>query len=75
MQCLMEQRRHDLVHRPREVNQVQVHEDEELTMRLRIGVEIVGVVARDHVIVGPGGGYYSFVEAGTWRQLQGRRLP
>jgi len=50
-------------------------EDEELTMRLRIGAEIIGVVARDHVIVGPGGGYYSFVEAGRWRQLHGRRLP
>jgi len=44
-------------------------------MRQRIAAEVVGVVARDHVIVGPGGGYYSFVEAGNWRQLHGRRLP
>jgi len=27
----------------------------------------VGVLARDHVIVAAGG-YYSFVEAGTWRR-------
>jgi len=42
-------------------------EDAELTERLRAGAELVGVVARDHVIVAAGG-YYSFVEAGRWRR-------
>jgi DNA repair protein RadC len=40
-------------------------EDADLTERLRAAAEIVGVVARDHVIVGSGG-YFSFVEAGRW---------
>jgi len=41
-------------------------EDHDLTQRLRAASELVGVMARDHVIVGTGG-YYSFVEAGRWR--------
>ena len=41
-------------------------EDHDLTQRLRAAAELVGVVARDHVIVGTSG-YYSFVEAGRWR--------
>lgn len=44
-------------------------EDADLTDRLRAASELVGLVARDHVIVASGG-YYSFVEAGRW----GRRL-
>ena len=42
-------------------------EDGDLTERLRAASELVGVVARDHVIVAAGG-YYSFVEAGRWRR-------
>jgi DNA repair protein RadC len=42
-------------------------EDADLTDRLRAAAEIVGVVARDHVVVAAGG-YYSFVEAGRWRR-------
>ena len=42
-------------------------EDSDLTDRLRVAAEIVGVAARDHVIVAAGG-YYSFVEAGRWRR-------
>jgi len=42
-------------------------EDVELTERLRAAAELVGVLARDHVIVAAGG-YYSFVEAGRWRR-------
>ncbi|BDG10258.1 RadC family protein [Anaeromyxobacter paludicola] len=42
-------------------------EDAELTERLRAAAELVGVLARDHVIVAAGG-YYSFVEAGRWRR-------
>ena len=42
-------------------------EDVDLTERLRAAAEIVGVVARDHVIVGSSG-YFSFVEAGRWRR-------
>jgi DNA repair protein RadC len=42
-------------------------EDVELTERLRAGAELLGVMARDHVIVAAGG-YYSFVEAGRWRR-------
>jgi DNA repair protein RadC len=41
-------------------------EDWDLTQRLRAAAELVGVVARDHVIVAASG-YYSFVEAGRWR--------
>ena len=41
-------------------------EDADLTDRLRAGAEIVGVSARDHVIVAADG-YFSFVEAGRWR--------
>jgi DNA repair protein RadC len=41
-------------------------EDWDLTQRLRAAAELVGVMARDHVIVATGG-YYSFVEAGRWR--------
>ena len=41
-------------------------EDADLTDRLRAGADIVGVSARDHVIVA-GDGYFSFVEAGRWR--------
>ena len=42
-------------------------EDVMLTERLRAATELVGVVARDHVIVATGG-YYSFVEAGRWHR-------
>ncbi len=42
-------------------------EDHDLTERLRAASELVGVVARDHVIVGTAG-YYSFVEAGRWKR-------
>jgi DNA repair protein RadC len=42
-------------------------EDGDLTERLRAASEVVGVVARDHVIVATGG-YFSFVEAGRWRR-------
>jgi DNA repair protein RadC len=42
-------------------------EDFDLTERLRAAADLVGVVARDHVIVASGG-YYSFVAAGRWRK-------
>src|SRR5512133_511180 len=42
-------------------------EDFDLTERLRAAAELVGVLARDHVIVATGG-YYSFVAAGRWRR-------
>jgi len=42
-------------------------EDSDLTERLRAAAELVGVLARDHVIVASGG-YFSFVEAGRWRR-------
>jgi DNA repair protein RadC len=42
-------------------------DDVDLTERLRASAEIVGILARDHVIVAAGG-YYSFVEAGRWRR-------
>ena len=42
-------------------------EDHDLTERLRAASELVGVLARDHVIVAAGG-YFSFVEAGRWRR-------
>jgi DNA repair protein RadC len=42
-------------------------EDGDLTERLRAAAELVGIVARDHVIVATGG-YFSFVEAGRWRR-------
>ncbi len=42
-------------------------EDADLTERLRAAAELVGILARDHVIVAAGG-HYSFVEAGRWRR-------
>lgn len=42
-------------------------EDFDLTERLRAAAELVGLLARDHVIVAAGG-YFSFVEAGRWRR-------
>lgn len=42
-------------------------EDADLTERLRAAAELVGIVARDHVIVAATG-FYSFVEAGRWRR-------
>ena len=39
--------------------------DDALTARLRAGADLVGVMARDHVIVA-GDSYYSYVEAGKW---------
>jgi DNA repair protein RadC len=42
-------------------------DDLDLTERLRAAAELVGVLARDHVIVATGG-YFSFVEAGRWRR-------
>jgi DNA repair protein RadC len=42
-------------------------DDLDLTTRLRAAAEVVGVLARDHVIVAAAG-YYSFVEAGRWRR-------
>jgi len=41
-------------------------DDADLTDRLRAAADLVGVLARDHVIVAAAG-YYSFVEAGRWR--------
>jgi DNA repair protein RadC len=38
-----------------------------LTERLRAASDLIGVMARDHVIVAAGG-YYSFVEAGRWHR-------
>jgi DNA repair protein RadC len=42
-------------------------EDGDLTERLRAASELVGLTARDHVIVASSG-YFSFVEAGRWRR-------
>jgi DNA repair protein RadC len=42
-------------------------DDADLTERLRAAADLVGVLARDHVIVAASG-YYSFVEAGRWRR-------
>lgn len=42
-------------------------DDRNLTDRIRTGAEMVGLLCRDHVILAPGGGYYSFVEHGLWR--------
>jgi DNA repair protein RadC len=42
-------------------------DDVDLTDRLRAAAELVGIVARDHVIVAATGDY-SFVEAGRWRR-------
>lgn len=42
-------------------------EDLDLTERLRAASELVGLVARDHVIISASG-YYSFVESGRWRR-------
>jgi DNA repair protein RadC len=42
-------------------------DDADLTERLRAASELVGIVARDHVIVSANG-YYSFVESGRWRR-------
>ena len=42
-------------------------DDVDLTERLRAGADLVGVLARDHVVIAAGG-YYSFVEAGRWRR-------
>jgi DNA repair protein RadC len=42
-------------------------EDGDLTERLRAASDLVGLVARDHVVVAAGG-YFSFVEAGRWRR-------
>jgi DNA repair protein RadC len=44
-------------------------DDVDLTERLRAAAELVGVLARDHVIVAAGG-YYSFVEAGRWTRTR-----
>lgn len=41
-------------------------DDVDLTERLRAAAELVGVLARDHVVVAATG-YFSFVEAGRWR--------
>ena len=42
-------------------------EDVDLTHRLRAAADLVGILARDHVIIGASG-YFSFVEAGRWRR-------
>jgi DNA repair protein RadC len=42
-------------------------QDDQLTARLRAAADVVGVVARDHVIVAMDT-YYSYVEAGRWRR-------
>lgn len=42
-------------------------DDFALTDRLRAASELIGVVARDHVVVASDG-YYSWVEAGRWRR-------
>jgi DNA repair protein RadC len=41
-------------------------EDFDLTQRLRAVCDLVGIVARDHVIIGTAD-YYSFVGAGRWK--------
>jgi DNA repair protein RadC len=42
-------------------------DDRQLTERLRAAAELVGVLARDHVVIA-GSSYFSFVEAGLWRR-------
>lgn len=42
-------------------------EDGDLTERLRAAADLVGIVARDHVVVATGG-HFSFVAAGRWRR-------
>jgi DNA repair protein RadC len=42
-----------------------LRDDADLTERLRAGAELVGVTARDHIIVAAGG-YYSFLDVGRW---------
>ncbi len=42
-------------------------DDGDRTERLRAAASLVGVLARDRVIVAAGG-YYSFVEAGRWKR-------
>jgi DNA repair protein RadC len=42
-------------------------DDADLIQRLSAAAEVVGVLARDHVI-GAAGGYYSFVEGGKRRR-------
>lgn len=42
-------------------------DDVSLTERLRAASELVGLVCRDHVILGSSG-HFSFVEAGRWRR-------
>jgi DNA repair protein RadC len=42
-------------------------DDVDLTDRLRAASDLVGVVARDHVILSANG-WYSFVSAGRWRR-------
>lgn len=42
-------------------------DDLALTERLRAASDLCGVLVRDHLIIGSEG-YYSFVEAGTWRR-------
>ncbi|MGA2547939.1 MAG: JAB domain-containing protein [Rectinemataceae bacterium] len=39
-------------------------EDIEITRRLREGGELLGISVLDHLIVGPKGGFYSFIEHG-----------
>lgn len=46
--------------------------DADLTDRLRIAAELVGVVTRDDVVVAAGD-YYSFVEAARWRRCRTRK--
>ncbi len=44
-------------------------DDLELTDRLRAASELVGILPRDHLILGAGNpAYYSFVESGKWRR-------
>ena len=41
-------------------------EDFDLTLRLKKAGEIIGIPVLDHVIIGKGTGYYSFVENGVF---------
>jgi DNA repair protein RadC len=43
-------------------------DDDLLTERLRAAGELLGLVIRDHLVIGAEG-YYSYVEAGRWRRM------
>jgi len=43
-------------------------DDDRLTERLRTAGELLGLVIRDHLVIGSEG-YFSYVEAGRWRRM------